>query len=167
MKQSNKAISPVISDLLLLVTIIVITSIAWILGMPYIERLTELRNFEESKQVLLLIDNGIREIATDIGSAKEINLNLGEAKRIDVNALSDEIRMEMESFSGFIAEDTRFKENNLFYERNGTRLVIGLDYNGSGIDLNSSVSLSKGLKRLELIDANHSGGRAVINLRVR
>lgn len=163
---NGKAISPLISQLLLLVIGVAMASLAILGGMPYVEKLNETKNFEDSKQLLRLVDASITEIAATIGSTKELNFDLGD-KKIDINRETDQIRIELVSTGDLVAEGIRFREKNLFYERTKNNLVVGLDYNGTGIDLNASLSFSRGLKRIELIDVNHSGGRAVIDFKVR
>lgn len=145
---------------------ILVIGIVYTLGWPAVDQMNAQQNFEQAKTNLQKLDAILQQLAQTENAGQIIAMDLGTSK-MDVNADNDQIRLEVKTKTGFLAEDQVFIERPIRFIQTGNTIRLWLDYNNTAIDLNESFSSSNGFKQLAIQNIGYQNARAKIQIKER
>jgi len=164
MSKSSKAISPLIQSILFLIIALAIVGVTFQLGLPYIQKLEDLKAFEQGKELIIEIDGIINKIQLNEISGRELLVNLNKGSLV-IDDSNDFVQYEVPAVLGVLEEGFYSEEGNVYLRRLGTARV-GFQSNDINIITETAgvTRISPGTYTLQI---DYNGSDASGNIKVR
>ncbi|MBI5884878.1 hypothetical protein HZB89_02150 [archaeon] len=150
MKTKNMAVSPLIQSMLFLVTSMAIVGVVFQFGLPYIERLNDVKAFEEGKALIIEVDDVINKIKLNETTAKTLVVNITRGSLV-IDDANDLVQYELAARPGIMDEGVFVEEGNIYLQRSGGKLLAGFQANDINVLTDQGVlRLSQGAYNLQI-----------------
>lgn len=165
-RQRHKAIAPLMESILLLIIALAVVGVTFQLGLPYLQRINDLKAFEQGKELILEIDGVINKIKLNEITGKEISISLNSGDLV-IDDGNDFVQYELSAALGVLEEGFYTKEGNVYMKRIGNS-VVGFQSDDVNIitDNGGRIDVRRGTYNLH-IDYNGSyAGKIKVRFRV-
>lgn len=118
--KSRKGISPLISYVLIVLITFTVIGIVLLVGVPAIDRAREAASLNEAMQNMRLLDNAVREVASEgLGALRSMIFRIS-AGDLKVNSKSNSIDFTLNTKTGIISPGTIIEDGNLVLSSGGS-----------------------------------------------
>ena len=131
--RSRKGVDPFISYAIIILVAFTAIGIIIFIGVPAIERSREAANLNEAMLNMRLLDNAIREVASEgLGALRSVLLRMS-AGELKVNSDSNTISYTLDIKTGIISPGAIIEDGNLILTASGsTAKALEKDFDGDG-----------------------------------
>lgn len=145
-KNNNKAISPMLNAILALVISLAIVFILLQFGLPYISLLDDMKTYEDSKKMIIQIDDITTDIKLLKKSYQELSIRLTKGQ-LRIDAANNSIEYSFPAQAGVLSENYFEQLGNVYVKRFG-QVFVG--FQADDVDL-----VIQGRDRIELTPGNY------------